>query len=435
MSLTNFDGFNYINTILRKELNGSPITIDKFNTSLKTKFIQKLNDEYIKFEKNQSSTDALQRLKKTQTVNFDGNSKFNLSDLIYNYWHLISCSYSYNDQFIDIDIVTENEWNNRMKSTLEQPTYYYPIIKVFNNYLYIYPYVITTTGANKVANAGTSETTDWVDSNSDDVADDWVVLGGLNPEIFTGYGFDGRSQAIAFYNSGYVSGDPEYSAMYYAVFYYTAGGDNLISGKRYIITFDARVIAINDDYTGDLIVTISAKNAKKKLKVIEDFNEKLGVNTYTCLVEIGPDNNEPFFLIAYNTTLNYNKYVAIDKVSVYEVSDFYNINIDYFKEANTPYFDWYYDSNDNIQYLEEGEIYTLQTGESYIDKDDGTVYTSGSVIGTSTDDAINHTIEMEVPDDIKKDVFYSMLSDFGISLNNQLSAQYSIGLESKELNK
>lgn len=435
MSLTNFDGFNYINTILRKELNGSPITIDKFNTSLKTKFIQKLNDEYIKFEKNQSSTDALQKLKKTQTVNFDANSKFDLSDLTYNYWHLISCSFSYNSQFIDIDIVTENEWNNRMKSTLEQPTYYYPIIKVFNNYLYIYPYVILTTGSNKVTNAGTSETTDWVDSNLDDIADNWYVAGGLNPEIFTGYGFDGRSQAIAFYNSSWAYADPEYSSMYYVLFNYTGGGSNLISGKKYIISFDARVVAISDDYTGDITVTIHAKNAQKKLKVIENFNQKLGVNTYTCLIEIGPDNNEQFWLVAYNTTQNYNKYVAIDKVSVYEVSSYFNIDINYFKEANTPYFDWYYDSNDNIQYLEEGEIYTLQTGETYIDKDDGTLYTSGSVIGTSTDDAINHTVEMEVPDDIKKDVFYSMLSDFGISLNNQLSAQYSIGLESKELNK
>lgn len=430
MSITNFDGFNYINTILRKEVNGSSITPDRFNTSLNVKFTQKLDDEYAKFEINQKNTDSLRMLKKRQIINFDGNFRFDLNDFANDYWHLISASYSYDNQFIDVDVVTEREWNRRMSSSLEQPDYYYPILRVIDNYLNIYPYNFEQTGSNKVTNAGTDETTDWVDTNTDGVADNWSVDGGLSPTVVSGYGFNGNAQACNHSYSGF--GDPLYSSMYSARFQYTGGGANLDSATKYLVFFKARSIIISDNGDGDMVVTIHAPTSNETLSVISDFDQALDVSWYSAVIEIGSDYNETFAIYSYNSVQNNYKYLAIDEVSVYEIGNITDVDIVYLKKANTPYFDWYYDANDNIQYLEEGEIYTLQANETYIDKDDGTVHISGAVIGVSTDDAINHTKEMEVSDEVREAVFYSMLSDFGVSLDNQLASQYSIGMYSKE---
>jgi hypothetical protein len=57
MSLTNSDGYNFINTITRKERSGGPITPDRYNNLLNFCFEERLSDEYTKFEKNEKSTD------------------------------------------------------------------------------------------------------------------------------------------------------------------------------------------------------------------------------------------------------------------------------------------------------------------------------------------------------------------------------------------
>ena len=134
---------------------------------------------------------------------------------------------------------------------------------------------------------------------------------------------------------------------------------------------------------------------------------------------------------AENDQVQNSKAVFLDKVCLSVALD---VTLNYLKQPSTPYFDWYYDSNDRIQYLEEDEVYTLQTGETYIDKDDGSVLTATDVIGSvaNGDDADNKTVEMEIPDDDKRGVFYSILSKLGISVDQLDATQYSMQMEAKE---
>jgi len=81
---------------------------------------------------------------------------------------------------------------------------------------------------NKVSNGGTPETTDWVDSNGDGVANTWVTFSiyPTIPSIVTGNGFTGNAQRVAENNAGD-----------YAILYQTS---SFVSGSTYKISFKYR---------------------------------------------------------------------------------------------------------------------------------------------------------------------------------------------------
>ena len=57
--------------------------------------------------------------------------------------------------------------------------------------------LVGTTIVNLVINSGASGTTDWVDTNTDGIADDWVQATGAGaPTIVTGNGFLGNAQRV-----------------------------------------------------------------------------------------------------------------------------------------------------------------------------------------------------------------------------------------------
>ena len=430
--MTNFDIFNISNSILRKEINGSALTPDRFNYYLNLSYIEKLENEYDNFEKDQRNTDALIKLKQNETVNFDAYGEYDLSSLTYNYWHLDNIFYYYNSSYIHVDIVNNIQYVSRLSSSLEYPTLEYPIVRISDDKLKMFPYPYVTSTINLVTNSGATGTTDWVDSNADGIADGWSLSGGLVGNIVSGYGFEGNSQGMSHNYSG--GGAPEYSSQYYVSFTYTGTSDIMKIGKRYKISFKARVYSVDSNYTGDTTLTIYGINSNSTLYTFSNYDNPTTVQSYSCIIEI-KDYDESFIIVSYNTTQNEYKYVFIDEVVVNEVTDLLDINILYLKEKTTPYMDWYYDANDNINYLTEGEVYTLQTGEQYIDKDNGSILISGAVIGTSSDDAVNHTVEMEIPDDHKKDVLYHILSKLGVQMTNQLATQYSLSMEAKEQTK
>lgn len=96
-----------------------------------------------------------------------------------------------------------------------------------------------------------------------------------------------------------------------------------------------------------------------------------------------------------------------------------SVALRYLKSPSTPFFDYYYDANDVIQYLTPGQSYTLQAGEEYRD---GT--TSGGVTSIS--------VELSFPEGERLQVLYMILSKIGIALNEQDAVEYGMAREQKE---
>lgn len=96
-----------------------------------------------------------------------------------------------------------------------------------------------------------------------------------------------------------------------------------------------------------------------------------------------------------------------------------NVFVRYLKLPDTPFFDYYYDANDVIQYLQPGQQYTLQAGEEYRD---GT--TSGQVTSIS--------VELSFPEGERVQVLYMILEKLGVSLNEQDALEYGMAREQKE---
>lgn len=93
-----------------------------------------------------------------------------------------------------------------------------------------------------------------------------------------------------------------------------------------------------------------------------------------------------------------------------------SITILYLRTPTTPYFDYYYDANLNIQYLTAGQSYALQAGETYRD---------GTTAGTKS--SISVELEWEDLDKIK--ILHRILTKFGVSMDEQLVAQYATSKE------
>lgn len=123
----------------------------------------------------------------------------------------------------------------------------------------------------------------------------------------------------------------------------------------------------------------------------------------------------------------------VDDTLLVNPSTITSIDFEYLKNPNVPYFDYYIDADDKIQYLTEGQVYTLLANETYTDKEDGSVLTVGETIGVKpAQDANNMSIEMSFPPGERVQVLYIILSKLGISLNEQDAVEYGLLREQKE---
>jgi len=424
MAITNKDGYDFVNTILRKERNGSALTVDRYNNLLNICLTEKVSDEYLKFEGNQKNSDFFRYLKKSEVINPDVDGAYDLSDLTYTYWHSVGSVYSYDGSTIFIDPTTSDEWDRRISSSLEETTEDYPIFKIEDGKIYFSPLAIGNPNENLLTNSGFEGGADWINPTAF-VAEDWstdIFSGNSGSQVVGEYGFEGTAQGFVL-DDGSGAGGIKYVGSSFPV---TPNG-------RYNIYLEYAITDYSGNTTIDVYINaVTPSNKVATLPVAQSVTDKLSFSTTFGLYteEIAP----AITIYAQNDSVQSSKAVYLDKVCLSEALD---ITFNYLKEPDTPYFDWYYDSNDRIQYLSEGEVYTLQTGETYIDKDDSTVFTSGSVIGVKSDgaDADNQTVEMEIPDDDKRGVFYSMLAKLGISIDKVDATQYSIQMEQKEASK
>lgn len=116
-------------------------------------------------------------------------------------------------------------------------------------------------------------------------------------------------------------------------------------------------------------------------------------------------------------------------IQVYPTSS--SCTVEYLKIQTDPYFDYYQDADDNIQYLSPATQYVLKTGETYLDKDDGTerVYPYTIAVGEVK------SVELHFPESERVDVMYRILQKLGVAINEELKLQYGIQGETKEQTK
>jgi hypothetical protein len=104
---------------------------------------------------------------------------------------------------------------------------------------------------------------------------------------------------------------------------------------------------------------------------------------------------------------------------------------EYLKKPTDPFFDYYYNADDNIVYLVPGTSHVLTAGETYIDKDDGTVRSSGYIITSGE----NKSVELHFYENDRVDVLYRILQKLGVTLQHEIAVQYGIQGETKEQTK
>lgn len=89
----------------------------------------------------------------------------------------------------------------------------------------------------------------------------------------------------------------------------------------------------------------------------------------------------------------------------------------YLKDPSTPFFDYYYDDDYNIQYLSASGSHVLTTGETG---------RSGEVAGATV---TSSTVELEWEDTDKIKILHRILTKLGVSMDEQLVAQYATSKE------
>ncbi len=107
-----------------------------------------------------------------------------------------------------------------------------------------------------------------------------------------------------------------------------------------------------------------------------------------------------------------------DKVEIVPTS-ITGVALRYLKKPDEPFFDYYIDADDNIQYLEPGQVYTLQADEEYRD-------------GTTVGDVTSISVELDFPEGERVQVLYIILEKLGVSLNEADALEYGIAREQKE---
>jgi len=93
-----------------------------------------------------------------------------------------------------------------------------------------------------------------------------------------------------------------------------------------------------------------------------------------------------------------------------------SITLLYLRNPTTPYYDYYTDANLNIEYLEADESYVLGASEVYRD-------------GTTSGTVNSITVELEWEDLDKIKILHRILTKLGVSMDEQLVAQYATSKE------
>lgn len=137
--MTNKNLIDIVYLILRQNNKSEPETKDMFAKMLHKESIGYFKELVPLYQQNQSVTDRLTPFETKVAVSTLTTTTTTI-DLPTNYAHFIGMYYTDDDNKVrSFDIVTDDEWDMRLKSSITFPTETYPICKVVQDEIYVSP--------------------------------------------------------------------------------------------------------------------------------------------------------------------------------------------------------------------------------------------------------------------------------------------------------
>lgn len=137
--MTNWDLFEILNFTLRKNGRSEPITPERFLLLLKQENLSYFKQLVPLYSQDQKVADSLSPFEVMEDVT-DLTTTTNTITLPTDYAHFIGMYYTDTDSNVRaFDLVTDDEWDMRMRSTITIPSNEYPICKIVGSYIYVAP--------------------------------------------------------------------------------------------------------------------------------------------------------------------------------------------------------------------------------------------------------------------------------------------------------
>jgi hypothetical protein len=203
-----------------------------------------------------------------------------------------------------------------------------------------------------------------------------------------------------------------------------AGSQTILDSLRPFVALDETItFASGEEALADLTYTykhaiaarVTSDNTKIDIVTPSEWNEWAGDAVMKGAADyplMTADVSKFYILPTTITSVKFSYLVQLETDTSLNKTD---TATDYY----LPFFDYYIDAQKNIQYLTNGQNYTLQTGEVYRD---GTA--SGTVTGKS------HELKWEDQDKIN--IVSILLEKIGVSLSSPEITQYAMGKEQQQ---
>lgn len=136
--MTNWDLFELCNFVLRKNGRSEPVTPERFLLMLKQENLSYFKQLVPLYSQDQKVADSLSPFEKIEDVE-DLTVTTTTITLPTDYAHFVGMYYIKDGSTRAYDLVTDEQWDIRLGSTITFPTTTYPICKVVNDKLYVSP--------------------------------------------------------------------------------------------------------------------------------------------------------------------------------------------------------------------------------------------------------------------------------------------------------
>lgn len=368
--MTNKNLYDSLLHILRKESKGLAVSPDAFSDLLRDENIALFNEHHRAFEVGQIITDALRPFKTTSklSLTYDADYYAKYSALPANYQHITGLQ-------VGLDIAFT--WTNAAHALG-----------------YIAWDTLTTSGVNitsAVTALGSAECTSSAISGLSASTDYTLYI------YITDTSVSGDSDMPRIY--AYIPSDEEVSLT------------DLVAGMN--------TVTITTDSYGQINLVLRA-TAGKVIDISATFALIKESDDDTIVpVDVVTDEEWTFRRIDALTAPSATYPIAkIAGEGLYVLpSSLSKVILTYLKSPSTPFFDYYYDDDYNIQYLSASGTHLLTTGET------------GRLGETAGSTVISSTVELEWEDTEKIKILHRIVTKLGVSMDEQLVAQYATAKE------
>jgi hypothetical protein len=374
--MTNNDLYNALLRILRKESKGLAVSPDAFTDLLQVENLTLYNEYYKGFEVNQKVTDSLQKFKKVSELDltYKGDYHAMRVALPSDYRHCTGL-------YVGADKLSFTWANSPGDPGTDEG--FAP--QGFDTL------TASSTDLTSVISLGNTECTCHVAAFAAD-AGDYVFTINITDNAITP-----ASDMPTLYIYDYLAG----------IGYTELKSQLLIEGEQHI-----EFTSTQDKLAFELhLATASTCDLTVTFDLYEDDTEFIPIDLVTDEEWMFRRNDE----LTEPTTSYPIARIADDYIYVVP-KEINNIFLYYLKQPDTPYFDYYTDDDYNIQYLAVSSTHVLTTSE---------VYRDGTASGTVT----SISVELEWNDEDKIKILHRILAKMGVSMDEQLVAQYATSKE------